>query len=127
MAVAVTNTSVLLYDTEYTVTENAATSTVANATEAFTITPTAPGHDCLLEITVGPTNGAVTYSIAAGAQWANVGALTGSVAQDATECIVLESAKHLSATGTYVITFTPATDKKLLTDHALTVQAIEMP
>jgi hypothetical protein len=127
MAVAVTNSTILLYDTEYTVTANAATADVADLVEVFTITPTAADHDVLIKIDVGPTNGAVAYSVAAGALWAGSAALTGSVAQDTSECIVLTGGKYRSATGTYVITFTPASGKKLLTDHAMSAEVIEMP
>lgn len=127
MAVAVTNSTILLYDTEYTVTANAATSTTIDEVEVFTITPTAADHDVVIKIDVADTHGAVAYSVAAGALWAGSAALAGSVAQATSECIVLTGGKYRSATGTYVITFTPASGKRLLTDHALNVEVIEMP
>lgn len=127
MAVSCTNTNILKYDTEYTVTKNAATSSVIDATEVFTITPTKADANMVISLTVATGHGAVAYSVAAGGQWASVSALTGSVAEAATEAIVLEGAKYKSTSGTYVITLTPASGKRLLTDHAATMQVIEMP
>lgn len=128
MAVTVTKTTMLLYDTEYAVTANAATSTTIDATEAFTIVPSAAGHDVLIVINNGATDqGTITYSVAAGTQFGAGAALTGSVVQNTSDAIVLKSAKYKNASGAFVITFTPASGKRLLTDHALSVEVIEMP
>jgi len=127
MAVACTNTTIAKYNTEYTMTFNAATSSVVDATEVFTVTPTVAGSRIAIAIKVGITHGAVAYSIAKGGQWGSVAAVTGSVAQAATEIIVFDDAKIMSTSGTYVITLTPASGKRLLTDHAATMQVIEMP
>jgi len=72
-------------------------------------------------------HGAYTWSLPVGALWAGdtATALTGEIAAAATEIIELESAAHISAAGTYVITLTPATGKRLLTDHAATMQVVE--
>ncbi len=128
MAVAVTNTTLSLYDTETTVTFNAATSSVVDTAEAFTITPTKPGHKVAIMFTNATGHGAVTWSVPVGALWAGdtATALTGSIAAAATEVIELESAAHLSAAGTYVITLTPASGKRLLTDHVATMQVLEL-
>ena len=127
MAVVVTNTTLALYDTETTLTANAATSSTINEAEAFTITPTKAGMHVVIEFTNGAGHGAYTWELPVGALWAGDTAttLTGSIADGSTEVIMLESAKHLSAAGTYVITLTPATGKRLLTDHAATMQVIE--
>jgi hypothetical protein len=127
MAVAVTNTNVATYNTITSVTANAATSSVINETEVFTITPTRADNKVAIVITNGPTHGTLTYSIAAGGAWAAGSALTGSVAQSTTRTILLEGGKYKSASGTYVVTFTPASGKRLLTDHALSVEVIELP
>lgn len=126
MAVAVTNSSPT-ENTITTLTDNPATSSVIDATEVFTITPTKSDQRVLIEIENGPTNGTITYSIAAGGFYAASAALTGSVAQDLCRGLVLEGSKYKSATGTIVITFTPASGKRLLTDHALVVRVIQMP
>lgn len=126
MAVTVTNVT-LTENTIATLTDNAATSSVVDATEVFTFTPTKADARVLIEITNGPTHGTITYSIAAGGFYAGSAVLTGSVAQALTRGLVLEGAKYKSATGTYVITFTPASGKRLLTDHAMLVRCIQLP
>jgi hypothetical protein len=126
MAVSVTNSSMTDFNTITTGTANAATSSTINEAEVFTITPTRADHRCILEIYNGDTHGTVTYSIAAGGFPQSGAALTGSVAQATTRFIVLD-AKYKSAAGTYVITFTPASGKRLLTDHAMGMRVLELP
>lgn len=126
MAVSATNTT-LVSNTITTITDNPATSSVVDATEVFTITPTKADQKVMIIIENGPTHGTVTYSIAAGGYWAAGAALTGSVAQAVSRAIVLEGAKYKAAAGTIAITFTPASGKRLLTDHALVVQIIQLP
>ena len=128
MAVSVTNSTILLYNTITTLTANAATSSVIDAAEVFTITPTKKDSSFFIEFRNGPTHGTVTYSIAVGEFWAAPSsALTGSVLQDVTRGIILESAKYKTVAGTIVITFTPASGKRLLTDHAFKVYCTELP
>ena len=127
MAVAVQNATMVL-NTITTVTRNAATSSTIDQTEVFTITPTKSDEKVLIYIeNVAADQGTVTYSIAAGGYWAAGAALTGSVAQGVGRAIVLEGAKYKAQAGTIAITFTPATGKRLLTDHALRVSVIQMP
>lgn len=127
MAVAAVN-STLTVNTIGTVTENAATSSVIDATEVFTLTPTKADHKVLIIIrNVASNQGTITYSIAAGTYWAAGAALTGSVAQGLARAIVLEGAKYKAQAGTIAITFTPASGKRLLTDHLMVVDVIQMP
>jgi len=127
MAIAVTNETLVL-NTVNPITQTAATSSVINTAEVFTFTPAVFGNRYLIlfdNVTAG--EGTVTYSIAAGAPWAGDAVLTGSVANAVQSGIVLETAKYQSATGTFSITVTPATGKRLLTDHAFTATGIQMP
>lgn len=126
MAVAAVN-SQMIENTITTITENAATSSTIDQTEVFTITPTKSDQRVVIIIENGPTHGTITYSIAAGAFWAGSAALTGSVAQATERGIVLEGARYKSALGAIAITFTPATGKRLATDHALSVKVVQMP
>ena len=102
MAVAVVNTGLSVYDTEYAVTANAATSSVIDEVEVFTVTPTKAGHKVTILMTNATGHGAYTWSIPVGALWAGdtLTALTGSIAAGATEAIQVASGKHLSAAGT---------------------------
>lgn len=126
MAVTVTNTTLSAYDTEYTVVANAATSAVIDEAEVFTVTPTKSGHKVTIHLTNGVGHGAFTYSVPVGDLWASdtATALTGSVAAGATEVIQLEDGIHLNG-GAYAITLTPASGKRLLTDHAASMAVIE--
>jgi hypothetical protein len=130
MAVAVTNTPLSAYGTEAAVTFSAATATVSNTAEVFTITPTRPASKMVIMIKAGAaTEGAVAWSIAAGAtnHFGSGAADTGSVAQGTTEAIVIDTARHMSSTGTIPITLTPATGKILLTDHVASMAVVELP
>lgn len=127
MAVTVTNSTMSLYDTEYTVTPNAATSSVIDEVEVFTVTPTKSAHQVAITFTNAVGHGAYTYSIPVGTLWAGdtLTAFTGSIAADAEEVIQLESGAHLNADGKYLITLTPASGKRLLTDHVAVMKVIE--
>lgn len=126
MAVAVTNTTIAALNADQTLTANAATSSVVDATEVFTITPTASGGKLALLFYNGTGHGAITYSIAAGDFWASTAAVTGSIAAGATEVLEVETAKVLQDAGTILVTLTPASGKRLLTDHASVMYALEL-
>jgi len=128
MAVSVTNTDMTSFNAITALTANPATDLVANHAEVFTITPTRrDGRVIIIIDNVASDQGTVTYSIAAGGYWGADAALTGAVAQGVKSAIVLEGYKYKSASATIVITFTPATDKILLTNHALSVYVLELP
>lgn len=127
MAVDVTNTKLTARDTELAITVNAATADVADTAEVFTITP--DNGNFAIYITEGSgTDGAVAWSIGAGTSehFGSAAALTGSVAQGTTEVIAIDTAKYMQS-GDILITLTPASGKKLLTDHAASMYVVEMP
>ena len=127
MAVTVTNTLISALNAEQTFTANAATSTTIDEAEVFTITPT--GKDNKMSIVMGNAtgHGAFTFSIAAGAGVFSTGvACTGDVAAGALEVIQIETGKYMSAAGTVVVTLTPASGKRLLTDHAAVMYELEL-
>lgn len=126
MAITVVNTSLTDKNIGYVVTANPATADTADLAEVFTFTPDKQDGKTLIRITVGPTNGAVAFSIGAGDFWMGISPKTGSVAQATSEVIQIESAKYMKDDGTIDITFTPASGKKLLTDHLLSVEAYSM-
>jgi len=127
MAVAVTNAKLLLFNTGYEVASNAATADTADLAEVFTITPTRKPSRIAVIINEVSEGGALAVSVAAGGLWAAGSALSESVASGKSEAIVLETAKYLSTSGTILITLTPASGKKLKTDHGATMQVIELP
>lgn len=127
MAVTVTNSTISTFNTEVAATANAATSSVVDATEVFTITPTKADYKVAITIENGAGHGALAWSFAAGGFYAAGSAKTGSVADGAREVIVLEGAKYKALAGTIALTLTPASGKRLLTDHAAKVVVVEMP
>ena len=125
MAVAITNTLIAALNTDQAVTFNAATADTADLAEAFTYTPTGKDSKVLFFIKNG--TGTLSYSIAAGAGVFQAGAAkTGTVAANTTDVIQIETGKFSSATGTVVVTLTPASGTKLLTNHAASMYVTEM-
>lgn len=127
MAVTVTNSTFTALNTITTVIKNAATADVDNTAEVFTITPTKAGKNLLIIIggTGSGADGNLTYSIAAGDLWAS-GAITGTVTKNTEKMLEIDSAKVLQDDGTILLTLTPASTDKLLTDHAAYVKVVEM-
>lgn len=126
MAVAITNTLISALNADQTLTQNAATSSVIDTAEAFTYTPTGKDNKVLIGFVNGAGHGAVAYSIAGGAGVFGTAAKTGSIAAGATEVIQIETGRYMSASGTVVITLTPASGKRLLTDHAAAMWVAEL-
>lgn len=130
MAVAVTNTT-CIFNTAVAVTKNAATSTTIDEAEVFTITPTkvvttgADWKNVIIIDNVATDQGSITYSIANGELWAAIGAGTGTVAQGTSAVIEIEGGRFDKANGTVLLTLTPASGKRLLTDHAAAVSYIQ--
>ena len=126
MAVTVTVQSLVL-NTLTPKAADVATVDSANGTEVFTV-PVGKTGQTLIAINNGTSHGALTFSIAAGS---NVGskagaALTGSVADGVTSYLQLDTARYATAAGTLLITLTPASGKKLKTEHVASVQGIEL-
>ena len=127
MAVSITNTKLTALNADQTLTQNAATSSVIDATEVFTITPTGKPNKTLIGFVNGAGHGAYTYSIAAGAGvFKAPAAKTGSIAAGATEVIEIDLGRYQSASATVVVTLTPASGKRLLTDHAAAMWVAEL-
>lgn len=124
MSVTVTNTKITRLNVDQTLTANAATSSTINEAQVFTITPTMPKK--ALMFYNGAGHGAITYSIAAGAMWGSTVAITGSVAAGAIEVIEVDDARVTRANGTIAVTLTPATGKRLATDHAAGMYVLEL-
>ena len=123
--VVVTINKITALDTVTAVTASPATEDTANTTQLFTITPTSPNEKLVVQCSVANTHGAVALSVAAGGFHSASAALTLSIAQNTTKAFTLDSSKYLSSAGVYSITATPASGKKLASEHALTFTVIE--
>jgi hypothetical protein len=123
--VVVTINKITSLDTVTAVTASPATEDVANTTQLFTITPTVGNEKLVVACSVANTHGAVSLSVAAGGFHGASAALVLSIPQNTTKTFTLDSSKYLSKTGVYSITATPASGKKLASEHALTFTVIE--
>ena len=131
MAVSVTNTTIAALNANQAVTWNAATSTGVNGTEVFTITPTKKGSKMAVFIKDASTAATAkyTYSIAAGDLFGKkvITGSAGSTAAAATmAALQIDTARVMTDDGTILATFTPATGKKLVGDHHLSVAVVEL-
>jgi hypothetical protein len=125
MAVTCTNVT-LEVNTVKVLAADAATETNANKAEAFTFTPTKAGRKILILVTVAAANGTVVCSLGAGSEFWASDAQTFNAVENKTSAFQIEDvARFLTSSDTIVLTLTPATGKKLLTDHAATVQILE--
>ena len=123
--IVVTSASIVLYETPVAMAAAAATSSVVNTAEDFEVTFGTADSRVILVATVANTHGSVTLTAPAGAFWFGK-ATSIAIAQNATRVLVLEGAKGKLATDKIVITATPATGKRLATDHAFTLAAINL-
>ena len=127
MAVTISKSTVTgaLMNTPITVTKNLATADTDALAEVFTVTPTEQNTVLLIGGTGSGADGDMTYSIAAGVAWAGV-VVTGTITKNTEKMVPLDTAKVLSATGTIVITLTPAGTDKLVTDHAAYMKFLQL-
>jgi hypothetical protein len=124
---AVTNTNIASLNTAQTLTESAATSSTIDATEQFTITPTGKDSKTAILFSNATGHGAYTFSIAAGTGvFASPTATTGSIGAGLVRTIQIETGKFINASNQIVITLTPATGKRLATDHVAKVYELEL-
>ena len=123
---AITNSKIAVLNTKQVLTMMAADADTANLAQKFIYTPTGKDNKIVIGIQVADTNGAVAHSIAAGAGAFGAAAKTGSTAQATTGIVQIETGKYRLADGTVEITLTPASGKKLKTDHAAKVWVIEL-
>lgn len=126
MAVTCTNVT-LEVNTVKVLAADAATSTVANTAEAFTFTPTKAGRKILILVTEAGSAGDIACSLGAGSEfWASDAQTFTAESGEISAFQIEDVARFLTSSDTIVLTLTPATGKKLATDHAATVQVIEL-
>ncbi len=125
-AIAITNTLIGKYNTatEFK-TATAATVDTADKTEEFTYTPTGKANKVIFGIAVAASNGAVKVKFTKSPGVFGGADLEISAAEGKTTVVQVEQGRFVQANGTFKITMTPATGKKLKTDHTATIYAIE--
>lgn len=122
--IAITNSRIVALNTIQEKTFNAADVDTADGTQKFVYTPT--GKDNKVLILIKNVTGTLAFSIAAGTRVFGAAAKTGTVAANKTGIIQIETGKYMLANGTIEITLTPAAGTKLLTNHAASVQVVEL-
>ena len=111
------------------ITAVAFTETSANETETLVITPSLAGSRLILIINeVSGDSGTMTVDCAAGDYWAGEALSTVSVAQATDVVLCFEPAMHQDKDDdTITVVITPASGKKVWTDHDATYQCFELP
>ncbi|MCK9218284.1 MAG: hypothetical protein M0P77_10280 [Firmicutes bacterium] len=121
MATEVTMTKMSAINTATKLNVKAAAIDTANGTETFEFAP--KGVRVLLGIENGSTD-KLTYELSAGDMWAGKG-LTGDFSTVETKVLRLDTANFKDDEGNITLKLTPASGKKLLTDHGAKVFVIE--
>jgi hypothetical protein len=127
MAVAVVNSTILNFSTVALTTSNLATADTDALAEVFTITPSVATTKLVVIIggTGSAADGNITYSFAAGSFWA-AKVKTGTVTKNTEVIIEIESGEDLLYAGTILLTLTPISTDKLLTNHNAYVKVIQI-
>lgn len=125
-AIAITNTLIKKYNTatEFKA-ATAATEDTASKAEEFKYTPTGKANKVIFGIAVAASNGAVAVKFTKAPGVFGAEDITIAAAANKTTIVQVEQGRVVQADGSFEITLTPATDKKLKTDHAATIYAIE--
>ena len=123
---AITNTAVALNTVVAIPATVAATEDGTGTAQNMVITPTVADGQLVIRAKVADTNGAVALSVTAGDLWAATSALSLSCAQATDNIFILDAAKYVQSDGTIVITATPASGKKLKSDHAFVMSAFQL-
>jgi len=126
MAVNCTNKTLEL-DTVDTLDANAAAADVPDLEEVFTITPTKRTDKMIILVEVANSHGTVECALGAGDYWAATEVIFDAVENKTSVFHVSDIARFMNEDGEIELTLTPASGKKLLDDHAATVQVIEVP
>lgn len=124
--IAITNSRISALNADQALTFNASNEDTIDVAQKFVYTPTGKDHKIVMGIQVGATHGTVTWSIGGGDGVFGTSAKAGSTAQATTDIIQFETGRYMKSNGTIEVTFTPASGKRLTTDHALKVFVIEL-
>ena len=122
MAVTAVNSKIAAFNTIKAVTSNAATADVADTAEVVTVTPTSADYKTVIRF-YNKDAADMTVTIPAGDQYGSESDLELTIEQGI--AIVEVEAGRFMKDGAYAMTLTPGTGKKLLTDHAATVEVLE--
>ena len=125
-AVTLTLAKVAAINTPVSMAVAAATETTADKAEAFELTFSGKTQHVALIFNNANSHGSYTYEIKAG-DLAMATAVTGKIEQNkANEIVQIDTGRAIDKDKKITIELTPATGKKLATDHAATLRAVSL-
>jgi hypothetical protein len=124
MATAIVPANLTAFRTATDSAATAATADTADLAESFDFTSN--GKPFIVLAKVAAANGSVTLAMSAGDSWAAKATSIGLAPQAKTTAFYVESGYGVDSDGKITITATPASGKKLLTDHVLTLAVIQI-
>lgn len=125
--IAITPATITAFDTATDAAAATSTSTEINISETFEFALTGKPSKVAFIFSNANSHGTYTYSIAAGVLGVSGKAKTGSILQNKPNAVVqIETGRYINANGKIEITLTPASGKKLYTDHGATVRVINL-
>lgn len=124
--IAITNNKITALNAFQTVTIMAADADTANLAQDFIYTPTGKDNKIAVFVSVADTHGAVATKLVGGVGAFGIADKSDSVAQNTTEFAQIETGRFRQADGTIKLTLTPASGKKLASEHAAKVYWIEL-
>jgi hypothetical protein len=121
---AITNTT-LVFNTGKEFKLTAATADVADTAEVFKFTPTGNPNKVAFGFQIANTHGTVEVKFTKSPGVFGSADLEIDAVQNKTTVVQVEHGQFVQADGSFEITLTPAEGKKLKTDHAANIFAIE--
>jgi hypothetical protein len=124
--IAITNSKILAFGTVADLTYMAADADTADLAQKFIYTPTGKDHKVVIGAVVANTHGTVALSFKGGAGAFGTATKAVNAVQNKTSLVQIETGRYMQADGTIEITATPASGKKLASEHALKIFVIEL-
>ncbi len=124
--IAITNSQIAAFGTVADLTFNAADADTADLAQKFYYTPTGKDHKVVIAFQVANTHGTVAVSFTGGAGVFGTAAKAVNAPQNKTSLVQIETGRYMQSNGKIEIVCTPASGKRLTSDHALKVFAIEL-
>lgn len=104
----------------------AATADTADLAETFEFTPTRAQQKLVFAVNnASALNGTLKAKFKSGAFFASIGDVEKDVAQGKVALFEIDTAKFKTATGKILVVLTPASGKKLKTDHTASIGLIQ--
>jgi hypothetical protein len=124
--ITITNSQIASFGAAKELTYMAADADTADLAQKFIYTPTGKDHKVVIGAVVANTHGTVALSFKGGAGVFGTATKAVNAVQNKTSIVQIETGRYMQADGTIEITATPASGKKLASEHALKIFVIEL-